>query len=242
MEGVGIAASILAIATAGVQTSIKLTSFSNQVTTAADRIRSIGSAVSLTSNVLQQIGELMTSSDGNAATSIFNNNSLRTTQASAEACERIFQALKDVLMKSSKQLLQQKDTISGKVILSKLEALKWPFFQPGIDTLCMDLRDARETLMLILQVTTLAYSKKLAALWAVHPGYAPRLELIWRFEGTYRHLWQQMITHYLLAPLLLWIKPLLPQKPKKRFIMNLPRPRMSLVLGGTRFLRRQCLH
>ena len=163
MEGVGIAASILAIATAGVQTSIKLISFSNQVTTAADRIRSIGSAVSLTSNVLQQIGELMISSDENAATSIFNNNSLHTTQASAEACERIFEALKDVLMKSSKQL-QQKDTIPGKVILSKLEALKWPFFQPGIETLCIDLRDARETLMLILQVTTLAYSKKLAAL------------------------------------------------------------------------------
>ena len=164
MEVVGVAASILAIATAGAQISIKFISFSTQVTTAADRLRSIGSAVSLTAMVLQQIRELMISSDGNVATNIFNNNSLQTTQASAEACQRIFRGLKDILMKSSKQLQQQKNTMPGKVKLSKLEALKWPFFQPRIDTLCADLRDARETLMLILQVTTLAYSKKLAAL------------------------------------------------------------------------------
>ena len=60
MDGISVAASVLAIATAGVQVSIKLVSLSNQVATARNRITSIGNDVSLTASILQQLAELMT--------------------------------------------------------------------------------------------------------------------------------------------------------------------------------------
>ena len=166
MDGVSAAASVLAIGTIGVQVSIKLIAFANQVGTASDRIQSIGSDVSLTANVLQQLSELMSKRDENEATSIFSENALTTTHASASACKKVFTELEEVLRKASKQLRASGHNAppGQKIILSKYEALKWPFLQPSIASLRTALGDARETLMLILQVTTLAYSKKLAEL------------------------------------------------------------------------------
>lgn len=50
----------------------------------------------------------------------------------------------------------------GKIELSAHERAKWPFLQPSIDSLRTDLRDAKSTLMLMLQVATLALSKRIA--------------------------------------------------------------------------------
>ncbi|KAL8822137.1 MAG: hypothetical protein Q9191_007120 [Dirinaria sp. TL-2023a] len=167
MDGVSAAASILAIAGAGVQISIKLIAFANQVGTASDRIRSIGSDVSLTSNVLQQLSELMNKRAGHKALDIFSEEGLKSTEASADACKRVFGDLEEALRKASRQLRHENGraaALGDKVILTKYEALKWPFLQSNIVALRTALRDARETLMLILQVTTLAYSRKLAEL------------------------------------------------------------------------------
>ena len=166
MDGVSLAASVLAIATAGVQISIKLVSFSNQVATAPSRIRSIGSDVSTTSNVLQQLSELMTKREGQEAISIFSDDGLQNTQASAGACQTIFVELEDALRRCSKQLSERSGSKlpAAHITLSKLEALKWPFLQPEINSLHTELKGARDNLMLILQVTTLAYSRKLAEL------------------------------------------------------------------------------
>ena len=167
MDAVSAAASILAIAGAGVQISIKLVSFANQVGTASDRIRFISSDVSITSNALQQLSELMKKRVGNKTIDLFSEDGLKSTKDSANACERVFQDLGEALRKASKQLRHDKDqaaAIESKVILTKIEALKWPFRQSNIDALWTALKGARETLMLILQVTTLAYSRKLAEL------------------------------------------------------------------------------
>ena len=167
MDGISVAASVLAIATAGVQISIKLVSFSNQVATASDRIKMIGSDVSITSNVLQQLSELMTKRDGDQAIAIFNDEGLQNAQASAASCKAIFIQLEDVLKRSSKQLRSGMNsaTLGAGVNLSKLESVKWPFLQPEIADLRLSLKDARETLMLLLHVTTLAYWRKLAEMF-----------------------------------------------------------------------------
>ena len=166
MDGVSVAASIIGIATAGVQISIKLINFSNQVGTAPERIRYIGTDVSLTAGVLQQLGDLMKQKPGdNETLTIFSEGGLVTTRSSATTCESIFKALDDTLKKASKQLRDSKSPPGGQILLSKGERLKWPFLQPELDTLRAELRDSRQTLMLILQVTTLAYSKRLAELY-----------------------------------------------------------------------------
>lgn len=166
MDGISAAASVLAIGTAGVQISIKLIAFANQVATASERIRSIGVDISLTANVLQQLGELMRKPQRDETIGIFSEEGLATTQASAAACEEVFRDLEIVLKKANGQfrIKEAGAALGKKITLSKIEALKWPFLQPGVDSLRTTLNNARETLMLILHVTTLAYMKKLAEL------------------------------------------------------------------------------
>ena len=166
MDGIGAAASIISIATGGVQISIKLITLASQIGTASERISSIGNDVSLTSGVLQQLGELMTqkSADDDVGISIFSQGGLETTKTSANMCRRIFEEVDTALKKASGQLRGKERFTRGKVKLSRTEKAKWPFLQPSIESLRIDLREAKGTLMLILQVTTLAFSKRMAEL------------------------------------------------------------------------------
>lgn len=166
MDGVSVAASIVSIATAGVQISIKLVTLATQISTASDRISSIGNDVSLTSGVLHQLGEWMTQKTTGDGISIFSQGGLESTRISAAMCERIFLEVEREAKKASEQLrdCKQGRMAGGKIKLSRAEKAKWPFLQPSIDTLRADLREAKGTLMLMLQVTSLALSKRMADL------------------------------------------------------------------------------
>ncbi|KAK3167417.1 hypothetical protein OEA41_010544 [Lepraria neglecta] len=72
MDGVSIAASIVGIASAGVQIAIKLVTLATQISTASERVSSIGNDMSLTSGVLHQLGELMTQKTTDDGISIFS--------------------------------------------------------------------------------------------------------------------------------------------------------------------------
>ena len=72
MDGVSVAANIVGIATAGAALSIKLVTLATQISTAAERVSSIGSDISLTSGVLHQLGELMTQKTTDDGISIFS--------------------------------------------------------------------------------------------------------------------------------------------------------------------------
>lgn len=160
MGVVSISASVLAIATVGVQVSIKLIAFASQISTASDRSTSIGNDVSLTSGVLQQLEELMTQkATDDDDTGIFSQASLVTTKSSTEACARIFQEIEKGMKTASEQLRGRKRHIGSKVILSWYEQLKWPFLQ---DVLRSDLREAKGTLMFRLQVIPLGFAQKIA--------------------------------------------------------------------------------
>ena len=166
MDGVSIAASIVGIASAGVQVSIKLVTLATQISTASDRVSAIGNDISLTSGVLHQLGELMTQKTTDDGVSIFSQGGLESTRASAAVCEKIFLQVEREAKKASEQLrdCKQGRFTGGKIKLSRAEKAKWPFLQPSVDTLRADLREAKGTLMLMLQVTTLALSKRMADL------------------------------------------------------------------------------
>ena len=70
MDGVSVAASIVGIAGAGVKIAITLVTLANQISTASERVSSIGNDISLTSGVLQQLGDLMTQKTSGDSTSI----------------------------------------------------------------------------------------------------------------------------------------------------------------------------
>ena len=166
MDGISIAASIISIATAGIQISIKLVTLSTQISSASERVTSIGNDISLTSGVLHQLGELMTQKATGDGASIFSQGGLETTKTSANMCERIFREIENEFRRANAQLRGCRKSAGGQIRLSKSEKLKWPFLQPSIDILRADLREAKGTLMLMLQVTSLALSKKMADLSA----------------------------------------------------------------------------
>ena len=161
MDGVSVAASLLSIGTIGSQVAIKLYTLASRIGTASDRISSISKDVSFTSSILQQLGELMTQDATDNGTSIFSRVALDTTRASAAMCEEVFNAIEQAAKDASKQV-RRRGTNVGKIKLSKFEKAKWPFLQPAIETLKNDLSEAKGTLMLMLQVTSLALSKKMA--------------------------------------------------------------------------------
>ena len=165
MDGISIAASIVGIAGAGVQIAIKLVTLATQISTASERVSSIGNDISLTSGVLHQLGELMTQKTTDDGISIFSKGGLETTRTSAAMCERIFIEVESETKRASEQIRSCKRLTGGKIKLSKAEKAKWPFLQPSIDTLRADLREAKGTLMLMLQVTSLALSKRMADMY-----------------------------------------------------------------------------
>lgn len=96
--------------------------------------------------------------------SIFSQGGLETTRTSAAMCEKIFLEVEREVRRASEQMRGCKRIYGGKIKLSKTEKAKWPFLQPSIDVLRTDLREAKGTLMLMLQVTSLALSKRMADL------------------------------------------------------------------------------
>lgn len=166
MDGVSIAASIIGIATAGVQVSIKLVTLATQISTASDSVSAIGNDISLTAGVLRQLGDLMTQETTVGGTSILNPEGLETTRTAAAMCERIFSEIEKEVKRASEQLRTYKKglgkMLGEKIKLSTIEKTKWPFLQPRIDGLRADLRDAKSTLILLLQLATLALNKKMA--------------------------------------------------------------------------------
>ncbi|KAL8946478.1 MAG: hypothetical protein Q9222_007131 [Ikaeria aurantiellina] len=162
MDGLSAAGGILAIAAAGLQTSVKLVSFAHHVGNGPERIRYIATDVSLTAGILQQLGELMKQSPGeDERFTVFSEGGLVSTQTSANTCQDIFKALEEALKPASQQIRTNRVWAGEKVVLSKTEALKWPFLQPKFEALRTELSNARATLMLILQVASLAYTRKL---------------------------------------------------------------------------------
>ena len=171
MEAVGAAASILAIAGAGIQVSLKLIAFADQIGTAPQRIRDVGTDVSVTAGTLQELGELMKKNTASKRlTGIFNPDQVQNIEISSTKCKHIFDELKEILGKASQQLRnaytstsKSKNTFS-RIRLSRLERMKWPFLQPSIQSLRSALGDSKATLTLILQVVHLRQAHVTASL------------------------------------------------------------------------------
>ena len=165
MEGLGAAASILAVAGAGIQISLKLIAFADQIGTAPKRIQDVGTDVSVTAGTLQELGELMKESPTKRSAGMFRPDQVQNIEATSTRCKGIFDELRNLLGKASQQLraiyisTAKSHEQSPKIKLSRLERMKWPFFQPSMVQLQSALRDAKGTLTLILQVVHLRHAQ-----------------------------------------------------------------------------------
>lgn len=171
MEAVGAAASILAIAGVGIQISLKLIAFADQVSTSPEKIQDVGIDVSITAGALYELGALMHQKKSRKrAVEMFRPDQIENIMASSTICREVFEELKEILTKASQQLREihesatKSQNVSTKIELSRIERMRWPFLQPSTESLRITLDDAKGTLTLILQVVHLRHAHITASL------------------------------------------------------------------------------
>ncbi|KAL8789574.1 MAG: hypothetical protein Q9195_006751 [Heterodermia aff. obscurata] len=145
MAELGIVASIIQIADVGLRLSLRLYSFGETAASADKAIVSISKDVSLTSSVLQELGEHLRK-DRDAP--ICSENAIKTAEEIGRECLLVFQELDGALEKSSKRL----GVGGSKWISTVREKLRWPLLQPKMELLRNNLDRLRVTLLLMLNV------------------------------------------------------------------------------------------
>ena len=158
MAELGLIASVIGVAGAGIKLSITLYTFSETVATAAGSIKAIAKDVSLTSAVLEELGSNLKHDE---QARLYSANALKTAQTVIVDCEAVFKQIDGALSKSMERIgrlatSEKGKGKSGKVVLSAMERLKWPFLQPKMQELRANLERLKSTLVLMLNVLTYA--------------------------------------------------------------------------------------
>ena len=148
MAELGIVASIIQIADVGLRLSLRLYSYGETAASADKAIVSISKDVSLTSSVLQELGEHLRK-DRDAP--ICSENAIKTAEEIGRECLHVFQELDGALENSLKRLgVGAKE--KSRWISTVRERLRWPLLQPKMELLRSNLDRLRVTLLLMLNV------------------------------------------------------------------------------------------
>ncbi|KAJ6027425.1 uncharacterized protein N7446_003981 [Penicillium canescens] len=168
MDVVGSVSAILSIAAAGAQCSFKLVSFVSQIKGASESISNAAEDVSITANILQQLGDLIqdtmeeqalserlldrevavestatsSANPSRSQKSILNETALDIVLNLGKKCSDIFASLNLALQNASQQLSARPRT-KQRVKLTHKEMLKWPFLQPDIKKMRDELANIR---------------------------------------------------------------------------------------------------
>jgi hypothetical protein len=153
MAEAGLVATIVGIAGAGVKLSITLYTFSETVATASSEIKNVARDVSLTSSVLEQLGANLKQDE---QAKLYSGSAVQTAKDVMTECEAVFQEIDGVLAKATDSVAKRWPRKGGKVALSAMDRLKWPFLQPKMALLRGNLERLKSTLVLMLNVLTYA--------------------------------------------------------------------------------------
>ena len=151
MAELGIVASVIQIADVGLRLSLRLYSFGETAASADKAIVGISKDVSLTSSVLQELGEHLRK-DREEAPPICSENAIKTAEEIGRECLLVFQELDGALEKSLKRLGVVQGREKGRWISVVRERLRWPLLQPKMEVLRRNLDRLRVTLLLMLNV------------------------------------------------------------------------------------------
>lgn len=146
-DPLSITASIVGIASTGIQLSTTLYNYTETVINADKNIREIARDLSITSSVITELGTLLGQDD---AAQLQCESALTTAREAVHGCEEVFKEIQKELNKS----LDLEG--NGKSPMSKLKRLKWPLVEPKLNVLQLRLERLKNTLVLMLNVVTYA--------------------------------------------------------------------------------------
>ncbi|KAF2690809.1 hypothetical protein K458DRAFT_269723, partial [Lentithecium fluviatile CBS 122367] len=139
MAEIGLIASVLQVAGAGLKLSQTLYQYADSVASADRRVKDIATEVKLTSRIIEELGTLF----GLQETSrLLSENALQTANETVQECSSVFMELDAALKKTKKNTL-------GRLML--------PFRESKIELLRRHIDTLKSTLQLLLQVLTHAH-------------------------------------------------------------------------------------
>ena len=153
MAEVGLIGTIVGIAGAGVKLSITLYTFSETVATASWEIKNIARDVSLTAAVLEELGSNLKQDE---LAKLYSGSAVKTAEDVVTECKSVFMEIDGILAKTMEATSKRWPKKGGRLTLSALDRLKWPFLQPKMELLRGNLERLKSTLVLMLNVLTYA--------------------------------------------------------------------------------------
>ena len=163
ISAIGLIGSIVSVTDAGIKLSLGFYNLAQAVRTSNKSITLVSNDVSATCGILTQLKDLAQPKkreDGQEF-SIFNDEGLETLRNATGGCRFVFEDLRTQLVRASHQVAG-KTKPDAKIELSYQEKAKWPFAQPKIQGLRVELSNIKSNLVLILSVAHLAYAKRVA--------------------------------------------------------------------------------
>ena len=152
MAEFGAVAAIIQVADSGLRLSTTLFTFAETVANADRTISSVSKDVSLTSVVLKELANILQQDEGPRA---YSDTAIQSAIAVVNECSASFQELHSILIeKLPKHSSRGRDDVSRTSLT--LEHFKWPYLQRKIDVLQTNLDRLKSSLLVILNVISLA--------------------------------------------------------------------------------------
>lgn len=149
-------AAIIQVADSGLRLSTTLFTFAETVASADRTISAISKDVSLTSSVLKELANILTQ---DKSPRVYSDTAIESAIAVVNECSGLFQELHSMLIeKLPKHSSQRREKISRTTLA--LERLKWPYLQPKMNLLQSNLDRLKSSLLVILNVISLAKMMK----------------------------------------------------------------------------------
>jgi hypothetical protein len=152
IAALGVVASVVQLADIGFKLSIKLFAFGEAVSKADKSIRTLSNEISLTSAVLKELGEILKADEARYV----SDRAIQATEQTVVECNAIFEQLNKLLEKTRGSYGSER----GEDKVTKMDRLRWPFYQPKMDLLRSNLDRLKASLALMLQV--LSYAREIS--------------------------------------------------------------------------------
>lgn len=139
MAEIGVIASIIQVAGAGLKLSQTLYQYADSVSSADRRVKDIAKEVQLTSFVIQELGDIFKNSESSA---LLSKNAIKTADETLIECSTVFTEL---------------DAAINKTKRSAFGKFKFPFKEPKIELLRSHIDKLKSTLQLLMHVLSHAH-------------------------------------------------------------------------------------
>ena len=146
-EAVGLAASIIQIAGAGLTLSKALYVYVDSTTKADNEVADIASDIEITANALDSVGKVFEDED---SASVVSKKAIRDAENIVKRCEAVFGEIQQVIDK------RRKTGKDGKKSLTMIGKLAWPMKTEKVELLRRRLESLKNSLVLLFHVLQLA--------------------------------------------------------------------------------------